>query len=321
MRCIICGEEQEPTPEHIVPQALGNKQLITHQVCMKCNSTLGHKIDSYFVNHQITKCWRNSNQILLSKSKTVHAFNGLITEHDGVKYILKDNSVIIPLIPKKINGGYSITSFSKDITQAKSVLKKALKRESKLNGTACTQEDIEKSISNAKISSHPIEKVEFPFSYDIDFLYFDLEYIKIAYEFAFLTFNNDYWDDIIQAKYQTFLSFGMNYDRNCIRKFINYSTDIKPLVFHSNHYTEQLLPHCRDALEKDVLHFLMLIRVQNTIWCQISLCSCNIYHAIIKVSENADRYKMKYDCVCMCVLDDGSYESFYLKSISQPANL
>ena len=41
LKCIICRQEKEKSDEHIIPEALGNKKLITQRVCEECNNKLG----------------------------------------------------------------------------------------------------------------------------------------------------------------------------------------------------------------------------------------------------------------------------------------
>lgn len=50
--CIICGKAFENSNtvrslEHIIPEALENKKLITYNVCKTCNNALGAFVDSY----------------------------------------------------------------------------------------------------------------------------------------------------------------------------------------------------------------------------------------------------------------------------------
>ena len=47
MKCIICKEEKNESDEHIIPEALGNKKLITKRVCKDCNNRLGYNVDDY----------------------------------------------------------------------------------------------------------------------------------------------------------------------------------------------------------------------------------------------------------------------------------
>ena len=55
MKCIICKEERNESDEHIIPEALGNKKLITKRVCKDCNNRLGYNVDDYLVNHPLVK--------------------------------------------------------------------------------------------------------------------------------------------------------------------------------------------------------------------------------------------------------------------------
>ena len=46
MKCIICKKEELESEEHIIPEALGNKKLITKRVCAHCNNKLGTNVDT-----------------------------------------------------------------------------------------------------------------------------------------------------------------------------------------------------------------------------------------------------------------------------------
>lgn len=51
MKCIICLAEKPPSPEHVIPRALGGSFVI-HRVCHDCNSMLGaNKVDQGLIEH------------------------------------------------------------------------------------------------------------------------------------------------------------------------------------------------------------------------------------------------------------------------------
>ncbi len=51
MTCIICRAEKAPSPEHVIPRALGGSFVI-RRVCRECNNALGAKnIDQGLIEH------------------------------------------------------------------------------------------------------------------------------------------------------------------------------------------------------------------------------------------------------------------------------
>jgi len=50
MRCIICLAEKPPSPEHVIPRALGGSFVI-HRVCRDCNNLLGAIADQGLIEH------------------------------------------------------------------------------------------------------------------------------------------------------------------------------------------------------------------------------------------------------------------------------
>ena len=109
MRCIICGKDKEEknfSKEHIIPGALGNKDLTTFSVCKDCNSKLGDHVDSYFTNHNLIKIIRQQRKLLGKKNKPIKLFEGTMTGEDGRQYDFRNDGyhIIHPTISKTTNG-------------------------------------------------------------------------------------------------------------------------------------------------------------------------------------------------------------------------
>ena len=51
MKCMFCGRNKEPSKEHIIPEALGNKDFVTYKVCKSCSNKLDTSVDSYGVRY------------------------------------------------------------------------------------------------------------------------------------------------------------------------------------------------------------------------------------------------------------------------------
>lgn len=90
MKCIICKKEELESEEHIIPEALGNKKLITKRVCAHCNNKLGTNVDNYLTNHTWVKILRIKNKVLGKKGKDIKFFSGVETDiNTGQKYYIK----------------------------------------------------------------------------------------------------------------------------------------------------------------------------------------------------------------------------------------
>ncbi len=51
MNCIICQLEKPPSPEHVIPKALGGS-FVVHRICRECNNMLGAKnVDQGLIEH------------------------------------------------------------------------------------------------------------------------------------------------------------------------------------------------------------------------------------------------------------------------------
>ncbi len=62
-KCIFCmknKQDDEFNKEHIILDSLGGKGIdnFVYNVCKKCNSMLGSKVDSWFANDEVTKAYR-----------------------------------------------------------------------------------------------------------------------------------------------------------------------------------------------------------------------------------------------------------------------
>lgn len=94
--CIICDENFnniiKPSKEHIIPEALGNKKLVTYCVCEKCNNNLGSNVDSYLTDYILVKIIRKDN---LEKDKDLKIFDSAMTDDKGNKYRIADQRLEI----------------------------------------------------------------------------------------------------------------------------------------------------------------------------------------------------------------------------------
>lgn len=86
MRCIICGQDREGSKEHIIPEALGNKNFITRQVCTECNNLLGTYVDNGITDDFVVKLIRLQENIRGKGGKAVKTFPSKIKGDDDRLY-------------------------------------------------------------------------------------------------------------------------------------------------------------------------------------------------------------------------------------------
>jgi uncharacterized protein YlaI len=152
MRCIICGKDKEEknfSKEHIIPEALGNKDLTTFSVCKDCNSKLGDHVDSYFTNHNLIKIIRQQRKLLEKKNKPIKLFEGTMTGEDGRQYDFRNDGYHIhPTISKTTNGW---TVETENPQEGLNLLRKKLQREGKNMDNLSDKVRIEKKTVNLPV--------------------------------------------------------------------------------------------------------------------------------------------------------------------------
>ena len=62
-KCIICytpdnDERFKGPPEHIIPYALGNRELVINDVCVECNKLMGSKLDIVITTSLFASAYR-----------------------------------------------------------------------------------------------------------------------------------------------------------------------------------------------------------------------------------------------------------------------
>lgn len=205
-KCIFCKrklQESEFSAEHVILDSLGGrgKEDIISNVCKECNSKLGTKVDSFFVNHIVTQYQRNYYKIKGRngvpnylkdidieyadtgiKGKLLMNKNGIITGFRANVGSTDLNGRTLVYAPKKFAEGYL----------------KAFKKEKKITS-------VEKvDLSNKKIPH--IESVEFPEDNRDDYLRHAYPLmLKMAYEFCTIKIGELYLDDAYSEDIRKYL--------------------------------------------------------------------------------------------------------------------
>lgn len=289
MKCIICRQEKEESDEHIIPEALGNKKLITRRVCKECNNKLGTKVDDYLMNHPIVKLVRTNEKLYGKSGKDIKFFSGFeIDEKTGLKYDMKSGKPILqPRIVSDNDGHIRIEAAN--VEAGFEHLKKVMKRKGD------SEEQIEKLCEEAVTGEvKMVEPPEFKKDATIDFSRLGLSAIKIAYEYSFVILGEKYLDDEVAILFSRELK-KIAYSK---KKNIEVSNELARFVTFPIHGSgiENFLAEIKENLAKtnmDILHIIFIIRQDGCLYCILNLCMTDIITFAIKVTEKAEDYNIQ----------------------------
>lgn len=174
MRCIICRKEEiKGTDEHIIPDSLGGK-LYYNNVCKKCNSLLGDKIDNYLTNSILVAFNRDRYNISGKKKKNFSWYDIMKfkTENGKKIKVRKDeNKKLKYEIIEKIEENGKITFIGESREKLYKMTKECLERLGmNINEVEIREETIEKKIVLIGEKKENIYKI-------------DLALLKICFEF------------------------------------------------------------------------------------------------------------------------------------------
>lgn len=172
--CIICNNSDvEFTLEHIIPFSLGNNNFSLKNVCKKCNSLIGEKIDVHSTNNIMAELMRMVKRVPGHSGKIPFPFaKGKTEDGFNVKLSLDMKPQIESKVSKKENE-YKIVAGSHDEVIA--IAEKILKRKGK---PPLSEFDKQSILSKAAHKEHPI--INYSFELNINML--KLETIKIVFE-------------------------------------------------------------------------------------------------------------------------------------------
>ena len=288
MKCIICKEERNESNEHIIPEALGNKKLITKRVCKDCNNRLGYNVDDYLVNHLLVKLLRIDHNLPGKSGKKIKFLEAVETDKNtGSKYSTKNGSLV--LLPRFIDNDDGIvrveaSNFDDGIA--------FFKKHSRRNGY--TESEIEIFCKDAFLVENELEPPTFEKEISIDFSCFSLAAIKIAYEYAFAILGEGYLDDEVAKLFSRELYKATKENK---REIVPSDELARFVIFPiGGTGIEKLLVQQRESLNATtmkVLHTIFFMKESNNLYCVLNLCMTDAISFVVKVSENADAYSEK----------------------------
>lgn len=206
VRCIFCGETKKGSKEHIIPLALGNKDLVISSVCKSCNDRLGETVDSLISNNFLVQIRRQALGLKGNSGTPPNPFqnkNGVDQEGNKVKLDDEFGSHFITQV-EKTSSRLHIRTESR--SEAKTIASKTLKR------SGFPPAEIEKAMEI--IDTVPIHKyqpeVAFPFTINLNELF--LSATKMAYEYGFYKLGEVFLNDNFAQEMRSVLLNAMNKD-------------------------------------------------------------------------------------------------------------
>jgi len=229
MICIICRlDKDDMSDEHVIPDSLNGYYHI-YNVCKSCNSSMGDKIDSPLVNHQLTKLYRSNQEIPGKSGKIPKPFSGIFYCQDNPENkarvdIDKDGNYEVihhPIIKiEKDDDGevqrIEIEVNSKSEGEIDGLLKKVLSRHN-IPKNAVFDSEWRREERNGKVFTR----------WEIDTLKFKIGLLKIAYEFAVDSIS-EYFMDEDAVKISEILK---NTDYFNVEKFVKIGSGLESEVF------------------------------------------------------------------------------------------
>ncbi len=183
--CIICHRDNVPmSDEHVIPKAIGGCYHV-YNVCDDCNSNrFGSKVDPLLTDHPLIQLVRWQKKIKSHKGSYPHPLSNPQVADDGTRYYVKEKGTVIEphIFPKTEiirdeHGNLSSVKLTIDLEQeseANDILDKVLERE----GIDLSKVTIEKIIT--RDSFKPV----FHYNWVMDIHDFNLDLLKMAYEFT-----------------------------------------------------------------------------------------------------------------------------------------
>ncbi|WP_203341317.1 HNH endonuclease [Planococcus beijingensis] len=280
MRCIICKEikeQEEFNEEHVFPDSIGGT-LTQYNVCIICNSRLGHDVDTHLVNHFLVKIKRMIYRIPGKSGEIPNIFKkgylkGDMEQEMRLEFDSVGNSKGVYMQPEKQfnvladgSGNLHYRVDLKDKARLPGMVNKTLKR----NGFPVMEsaEILRRAVETREPAPEMIIEAS------ADLIEYKRAILKIAYELSHYWIGENYFNDP---------------NGEIIRKILiakNF-TDAKINKIGSINEGISLDLYKRLKQGGD-FHMAVLIKDGNKIYCEIQIFDC--MEGTIIVSNNAERY-------------------------------
>lgn len=283
VKCIICGNIKAGSDEHIIPKSLGNEILRMNNVCKKCNEGLGRHVDEHLVNNFLSQMIRQQLNLKGQSGKIPNPFK---TGRDSEGRVIHIDYEFKPSLPLRLEqNGDEITILGGNEQQVVKALESKLKRMGKTN------EDIQELLNKTEKKVEVYKpKVNYKVELHLDKLF--LGALKIAYEYMYQTFEEQFYKDEIAQEIRQVLYEATkgNFDRK-------YSEmGFMPDDIKSNFMEfKNIWPNS---------HILFLSKdVANQLFFYISLFCNDFLSFSICVSKDASKYNLNKNSLIIIDID------------------
>ncbi len=209
--CIFCMKNKQLTEEHIIPDCVGGG-LTADILCKTCNEFAGSKIDGPFANTFLVQMPRQTYQIPGKTGYIPNPFGAVAEITNGgqgkAKLTDKLEPYLIPEVKSSEEGEgirFTVSIDKKDEKNLEQILRKKISRSIKEKWPYMPEAEakalLEKAIKDTMAASTTHSFMpELKYSVEIDMNDIPLEFVKIAYEMAYLKHGMSYVNDSPVAK-------------------------------------------------------------------------------------------------------------------------
>lgn len=305
MKCIFCETEiveDKFSREHIIPKFLGGEKVI-HNICNNCNSKFGGDFEKKLAENDVFNFvrafyrlkFRDSSKYVTPTIKFKQNIMSIRANEEG--YLL---------MYTKPNFEHGEKTIEVDQNESLDVVENMIK--GKVNSLK-SEDNLEYEIIN------DIKKLEIgepeDFVLDIDIPLITELFIKIAYEFACICLDSQYFDDdmgcflkdmIISGEYDVF-SKKIHIKFHCDERKLDFCVRKVCEVAHdntiNNHYGSPLV-NCSNG---DYIHEISLLKNNNKFF--VSIVLFDIFKCRICVSENANNWSYEDGLISKLITGKG----------------
>ena len=288
--CIICKKDFDkvvkPSKEHIIPEAFGNKSLVTWNVCVECNKKLGNKVDVHLTDFIISKFIRKE-----MLDKDLQIFPDTMLDDKGDRYrIREDGAKVISKVTDidKEEGKISVSAST--IEEGLKVASKKMKKVFNLSDEA-VDEIVADPTRIKRLETQYFNVGTFKLDIELNLIMFRLAVIKIAYEYAIEKLGTEYFKDTDAETLRRYLADAINgqdFDEN-------QCADINNRCHFADGFTGSIEDLCRrvpkEQSDKLFRYLIWIVRDKgNQLVCGIRILNSDALTFSVLLSRNADKY-------------------------------
>lgn len=291
MKCIMCMKEfskNDMSNEHIFPAGIGGS-LVIENVCKKCNSLLGSKVDTYLTDFPPVLFALSNNRIKVNGHFVNPFKRDLIDIERGEKMRVaidhKTGNFLAPervscTITESVEDGKNICTVTVPLSReymGYEIMQKYMLRKHKIN---ISIEMLKKTVRNISTLTY---KPTLEYKIEVHYKKVLFAFLKIAYEMSYYWLGDAYLSDSYARKLRRALKH---------QTYNKYEYFVKYILNNS----ERLIQH------SIVSHAAMLMKRKNELYVFIDLF--DIITVGVKVTEKAQRYNYdKLNYIPYVILD------------------